>query len=723
MAMYGTWIWTAQQGRESVPPGNAAPDRGGRAPLWAPAACAATADESPGTEAKSDSWQRQFGLDFTGARRLTSSKMARMSPTPPETRLGDLLVQEGFVTKEQLEAALQEQRERPGYVPLGQILVGWKLVTPKQLTLLLERAEKRPRLGELLLRHGAITEQRLDEALRQQKLKHRPLGELLVRMGFITDEALRQVLSIQLNIAYVDLDRVELDRGLARIINRSYARRHLLVPVSCLGQVLTVSMADPTNTTVADDLARSTGHVVQVVTSTLDSIRRAFKRLYDEDVEVAPPAVEEDLLEVRATEEDEVRPRYLDAATDRRADAAVRQLLGLALSKDASDVHLEMLAGRLHARFRIDGILRELDLGPLQRVCDENAREVVSRIKVLGKLDIAEHRRPQDGAFRARVERDGRAVNVDFRISILPGYYGESVVVRVLDRRNAPTSIDQLGFSERITTRLKQLLSRPSGILLITGPTGSGKSTTLYAALMTLYRPEIRILTAEDPIEYVYEQFSQSEVNERIGNTFARYLRAFLRHDPEVIMIGEIRDEETAEMAFRAAQTGHLLLSTLHTNDAISTVTRLRDMNVDPNILASSLLGVLSQRLIRSVCPECREEYTPSADLVREFFPAPPEGLSFYRGRGCANCDYSGYRGRSSVAELWRPNEDDVIGISKGAPFERIRESSRRTTISMVDDVMDRLTAGKTNLEELIRVLPYSSVYQFRQEAVGRAAS
>jgi len=663
-------------------------------------------------------------LDFTGARRPTSSKMARMSPTPPETRLGDLLLQEGLVTQAQLEAALQEQRERAAYVPLGQILVAWKLITPKQLTLLLERAEKRPRLGELLLRHGAITQQRLDEALRQQKLKHRPLGELLVRMGFITDEALRQVLSIQLNIAYVDLDRVELDRGLARIINRNYARRHVLVPVSCLGQVLTVSMADPTNSTVADDLARSTGHVVQVVTSTQESIRRAFKRLYDEDVEVgAPGGGDDDLLEVTATDEDDFRPRYVDAATDRRADAAVRQLLGLALSKDASDVHLEMLAGRLHTRFRIDGILRELDLGPLQRICDENAREVVSRIKILGKLDIAERRRPQDGAFRARVERDGHPVNVDFRISILPGYYGESVVVRVLDRRNAPTSIDRLGFSERITTRLKQLLGRPSGILLITGPTGSGKSTTLYAALMTLYRPEIRILTAEDPIEYVYEQFSQSEVNERIGNTFARYLRAFLRHDPEVIMIGEIRDEETAEMAFRAAQTGHLLLSTLHTNDAISAVTRLRDMNVDPNMLASSLLGVLSQRLIRTVCPECKEEYAPSADLVREFFPASPEGLAFYRGRGCVHCDYSGYRGRSSVAELWWPNEEDVIGISKAAPFERIRESSRRTTISMVDDVMDRLTAGKTNLEELIRVLPYSSVYQFRQEAAGRAAS
>jgi type IV pilus assembly protein PilB len=259
------------------------------------------------------------------------------------------------------------------------------------------------------------------------------------------------------------------------------------------------------------------------------------------------------------------------------------------------------------------------------------------------------------------------------------------------------------------------LLQRPAGILLVTGPTGSGKTTTLYAALMTAYRPEIRILTAEDPIEYVYEQFSQSEVNERIGNTFGRYLRAFLRHDPEVIMIGEIRDEETAEMAFRAAQTGHLLLSTLHTNDAISAVTRLIDMRVDPNLLASSLLGVLAQRLARMVCSACRKPYQPSRDLIKEFFVHEPEGLTFYRGAGCTVCNYTGYRGRTSIAELWVPSEEDVILISKSAPFDEVRASALRSTVSMALDVIERLSSGRTNLEELIRVMPYSAVYQFRQ--------
>ena len=255
-------------------------------------------------------------------------------------------------------------------------------------------------------------------------------------------------------------------------------------------------------------------------------------------------------------------------------------------------------------------------------------------------------------------------------------------------------------------------------VSFVSGPTGSG-STTLYASLMTLYRPQIRILTAEDPIEYVYEQFSQSEVNEQIGNTFASYLRAFLRHDPEVIMVGEIRDEETAEMAFRAAQTGHLLLSTLHTNTAVAAVTRLLDLKIDPNMLASSLIGVLGQRLVREVCRSCKAESQPSDELMREFFDTRPAGMTFYQGRGCHECNFTGFHGRMTVSELWTPNEEDLILINKGAPFEELRTSSRRTTLSMADDALERLVAGRTTLEELIRMLPYSGIYEFRQRGLG----
>jgi type IV pilus assembly protein PilB len=266
-----------------------------------------------------------------------------------------------------------------------------------------------------------------------------------------------------------------------------------------------------------------------------------------------------------------------------------------------------------------------------------------------------------------------------------------------------------------VQEQFRQLLQRPSGILLVTGPTGSGKSTTLYAALMTLSRPGIRILTAEDPIEYIFEDVSQAEVNDQIGNTFAAYLRAFLRHDPEVIMIGEIRDQETAEMAFRAAQTGHLLLSTLHTNTAVGAIARLMDMRVDPSSIASSLNGVIGQRLVRQICDRCRVDYEPSYQLLREFFPERPKGVRFQRGVGCAACRQTGYRGRLTVVELWMPSEEDIVLINKSAPIEDIRASARKTTLSMAENAWHLLREGRTSMEELVRMLPYEAIVDFRQ--------
>ena len=280
----------------------------------------------------------------------------------------------------------------------------------------------------------------------------------------------------------------------------------------------------------------------------------------------------------------------------------------------------------------------------------------------------------------------------------------------MLDPRNMPESIDRLGLSDRITEEFRQLLKAPAGIILVTGPTGSGKSTTLFAALRELYRPEIKILTAENPIEYVCDKFSQHEVNERVGNTFASYLRAFLRHDPEVIMIGEIRDAETAELAFRAAQTGHLVLSTMHTNDAVSAVTRLWDLGIDGATITSSILGVLSQRLIRQVCVHCTEEYLPPSTLLRALNIRPNSGLTWHRGRGCPTCYSTGYKGRLAVGELWVPNDNDIVLINKQAPFEEIRRSADASTFSIAEDVRDRLLQGRTNLEELVRMLPFRSL-------------
>jgi len=634
-----------------------------------------------------------------------------------ELRIGELLVTEGLITEAQLQEALRAKQALKSYVPLGQVLLERKFLTRRQFDHVIEQNSKRPRLGEILVRSGALTVAQLEHALEQQKELKLQLGEVLVKLNYITDEAMRQALALQLNIPFLDLDRLNIDKDLAKIINPSYARRHMLVPVSVTGSMLTIAMDDPTHQTLVEELARSTGLIVTVVTASQESIQRTFNRLYDIKGAMSSSAAE--TVDV-VTEEEQRRTGVDEYQQEQKAGEIVRQIMGVAIERGCSDIHLEMLSDTLHVRLRIDGVLQELNNPFLQDACNENSRRAISRLKILAKLDIAERRRPQDGSFRVRVDRGGENLSVDLRMSVVPSYYGESVVLRLLDRSRAPRSIDDLRFSMAVTEKMRQILKRPSGIFLITGPTGSGKSTTLYASLMTLYTPQIRILTAEDPIEYVYEQFSQSEVNEQIGNTFANYLRAFLRHDPEVIMVGEIRDEETAQMAFRAAQTGHLLLSTLHTNSAIGAVSRLLDLSVDPNLVASSIIGVLAQRLVRQVCQACKAPYTPSSDLLREFFDTPPADVVWYKGKGCAVCNFSGYKGRLCVSELWMPSQEDMILISKNAPFDEIREHSKLSTTSMALDVADRLMDGRTNLEELIRVLPYPSIYAFRQLQMAR---
>ena len=582
---------------------------------------------------------------------------------------------------------------------------------------------RKSRLGELLIDSGNISAEQLETALERQKEQKQPLGQLLVKLGFITDDAMRMALASQVGIPFIDLDKTSIDLGLNRVLNKNFARRHLLVPVAQQGRTLTIAMDDPTKRTLVDDITRMTGLTVTVVTSSNLGLQRALKRLYDDE----GGGVETPAAEAAGKKPGPGKPMagsdarfqtiLLDDQVSKRADQLFQQVLVAAIESRCSDIHLEMLTGGLNVRFRIDGVLRQPDFGQGQQALNQGMREIVSRIKILAKLDISERRRPQDGSFRFAIERAGTKSNVDLRVSMIPSYSGESVVIRILDTSGAPTGLADLKLDPAMTEGIASALQRTAGIFLVTGPTGSGKSTTLYACLGHLRSPEIRILTAEDPVEYVYDDLSQSEVNPEIGNTFATFLRAFLRHDPEVIMVGEIRDEDTAEMAFRAAQTGHLLLSTLHTNSAIAALPRLLDLGIDPSLIASSLLGVISQRLARQVCPSCRQVDESTEELVKEFFGKATPDVDLVKGAGCDSCHGIGYQGRALIADLWIPDQHDHLLIMSKAPFEEVRASAARTTISMAQVAHARLREGRTTLEELTRVLPYTAILEHRQRA------
>lgn len=627
-------------------------------------------------------------------------------------KIGEILIREGLISEVQLQKAVLVREESPAYKPIGQILVDQKAITQKQLNILLDRFKKRPYLGEILIRSGAISPENLKVALGYHKKEGIRLGEALIKLNLVDETAMRQALCIQLNIPFINLNTITINRSLAKLFSKSFAQKNMIVPISRIGDAMTIAMDDPCNEGLIYDLEAATGLSINVVTSSQEAIRSALNRLYEEPDD---PGLDSELELIEEDVKSFGTSKSVESQKFRKADTIVGHIINLGLKCSASDIHLEASDRQMVTRFRIDGVLQETPLGRLQQEINEYRREIISRIKVIGKLDIAERRRPQDGSFRARMVKDGHDIKTDFRISIIPGYYGENVVLRILDTSKAPKSIDDLAFSERVSKGLRQMLERSTGIILITGPTGSGKSTTLYGVLMSLYRPGIKILTAEDPIEYIYDNITQCEVNQKIGNTFATYVRAFLRQDPEVIMVGEIRDAETAEMAFRAAQTGHLVLSTLHTNDAISSVTRLRDLNVDPNLISSCLLGVVAQRLVRKICPHCKKSYSPPQDLLNEFFKPLPSDMEWFIGEKCPECNYTGYSGRMAVAELWTPSEQDIILINKGAPFDQLRESSYKNTILMSKDAMEKVRTGQTNLEELIRTLPYSSIYQFRR--------
>jgi type IV pilus assembly protein PilB len=551
----------------------------------------------------------------------------------------------------------------------------------------MKKKQERKRLGDLLVEAGLITEAQLQEALKE-KAPGQKLGDALLQRGYITEQQLIEVLEFQLGIPHVSLYRYPIDPKVTNLISKEFAKRHMVMPLKIEGERLLVAMADPMDFFVIDDLRLSTGFQIETAIASKDDILRTINKYYDIDESV------EDFLQMAPAPETREEERAIE--DDSPIVRLVNQILQLAVEQRASDIHIDPQETKVLIRYRIDGILRT------DRALPKHMQSMLTaRIKILANMDITEHRIPQDG----RIKMDIDFHPVDLRVSTLPTVYGEKIVMRVLDLGAALNDIHKLGFNQLNLQRFIELIERPTGIVLITGPTGSGKSSTLYAALNHLNSEEVNIITIEDPVEYQIEGVNQIQVNPNVGLTFAQGLRSILRQDPNIIMVGEIRDRETAEVAIRASLTGHLVLSTLHTNDALSTITRLIDMGIEPFLVATSLAGVVSQRLVRRVCRDCQEEQEPTKREIEIFARRGMKIDKLIRGRGCPTCNMTGYRGRMAIHELLVMTEEMRRVILNKEPFSKLRELAiKNRMIFLIDDGLLKVKQGLTTLEEVLKV-------------------
>jgi type IV pilus assembly protein PilB len=562
------------------------------------------------------------------------------------------------------------------------------------------------RLGDLLVAEGLITEEQLKQALAEQKGKTEKLGSILARLQFITEEQLIGFLSRQYGIPSITVTNVDVDAETLRLVPAPIARKYEVLPVKRIGGTLTLAMADPTNVFALDDVAFMTSLQILPVVAPQAAIRAAIERHYEAGQQ---SAMNEMLTEIAADASVEVLEGETDAPgvdvfeLKESADEApviklVNMVLVDAIRKGASDLHWEPYEKHFRIRFRIDGVLHEM-LSPPKRL--EPA--IISRLKIMSSLDISERRVPQDGRIKLRFG----AREIDFRVSILPTIFGEKAVLRILDKDSLQLDLTKLGFDAWSYEKFNHAIHQPYGMVLITGPTGSGKTTTLYSAISTINSPEHNIMTAEDPVEYNLKGVNQVQVNEGVGRSFAAVLRSFLRQDPDVILVGETRDLETAQISIRAALTGHLVFTTLHTNDCPSTVARLFDMGIQPFLLSSALLLILAQRLGRRICKECRQPMPGTEeDLVP--FGHTPQGLTnvtFYRGKGCATCNFTGMKGRVAIYEVMPVTEALRDMILKNAATADIREQAQRDGMKTLrESGLMKVIEGTTTVEEILRV-------------------
>ncbi len=549
------------------------------------------------------------------------------------------------------------------------------------------KKQERKRLGDLLIEAGLITKEQLEETLKE-KAPGQKLGDALLQRGYITEQQLIEVLEFQLGIPHVSLYRYPIDPKLTNLVPKEFAKRNMLIPLKQEGDRLFVAMADPMDFFAIDDLRLSTGFHIEVAIASKDDILRAINKYYDIDDSV------EEFLNIASVQESREQEKLVE--DDSPIVRLVNQILQMAVEQRASDIHIDPHETKVVIRYRIDGILRT------ERALPKHMQGMLTaRIKILANMDITEHRVPQDGRIKMNIDFHP----IDLRVSTLPTIYGEKIVMRVLDLGAALNDLNKLGFNKVNLQRFIQLIEQPTGIVLITGPTGSGKSSTLYAALNRLNGEHVNIITIEDPVEYQLEGVNQIQVNPNVGMTFAEGLRSILRQDPNIIMVGEIRDRETAEVAIRASLTGHLVLSTLHTNDALSTVARLIDMGVEPFLVATSLSGVVSQRLVRRVCRDCQAEHEPTKREIDIFARRGLKIEKVMRGRGCPTCNMTGYKGRIALHELMVMSDDMRKVILNGEPLSKLRELAiKNKMIFLIDDGLLKVKQGLTTTEEVLRV-------------------
>ena len=565
------------------------------------------------------------------------------------------------------------------------------------------------RLGDLLVKEKIITHDQLDRALKAQRESgpNSRLGSTLVHLGFVSDEEVTNFLSRQYGVPAINLQYFEIDSSVVKLIPEETAKRYQILPLSRVGASLTIAMVDPTNVFAMDDIKFMTGFNIEPVVASESAIMDAIDKAYggsqqESNVDELLAAMGDEADVELQAEQDEIDLAELEKSAD---EAPIVKLVNIvmtdAVKRGASDIHIEPYEKEYRVRFRIDGVLQHI-MSPPMKLKDA----ITSRIKIMAKMDISEKRLPQDGRIMLKMQMGGKKKQLDFRVNCLPTLWGEKVVMRLLDKENLRLDMTKLGFEPESLEKFQRAVLKPYGMVLVTGPTGSGKTNTLYSSVSLLNKPDTNIMTAEDPVEFQLHGVNQVQMKESIGLNFAASLRAFLRQDPNVILVGEIRDFETAEIAIKAALTGHLVLSTLHTNGAPETISRLMNMGIEPFLVATAVHLICAQRLIRRICVECREEVPmpPQAKVDAGFTPEEAKTVKIFKGKGCAICNGTGYKGRAGLYEVMEVDDDirELILIGASA-VELKKKAIERGMITLRRSGLVKVKEGVTTLEEVAR--------------------